>query len=66
MTSVRVLDLEGAMATSVAITADVLDTANRLALRSGQADQFDVQPWSPTTMETPRNRWISWSSLASG
>ncbi|MEU1437270.1 GlxA family transcriptional regulator [Streptomyces sp. NPDC005775] len=45
MTSVRVLDLEGAMATSVAITVDVLDTANRLALRSGRADQFDVQPW---------------------
>ncbi|GAA0246992.1 helix-turn-helix domain-containing protein [Saccharothrix mutabilis subsp. mutabilis] len=30
MTSVRVLALEGAMATSVAITFDVLDTANRV------------------------------------
>ena len=45
MTSVLVLDLEGALATSVAITVDVLDTANRVALASGRADQFRVQRW---------------------
>ncbi|NUT92935.1 MAG: helix-turn-helix domain-containing protein [Saccharothrix sp.] len=43
MTSVRVLALEGAMRSSVAITFDVLDTANRLRARtftltSGEAD----------------------------
>ena len=46
MTSVRLLDLEGALASSVAITLDVLDTANRLSHRSGHADLFEIHNWS--------------------
>lgn len=46
MTSVRLLDLPGAMASSTAITLDVLDTANRLSHRPGHVDLFDIHTWS--------------------
>lgn len=46
MTSVLVLDLDGAMATTVALTHDVLDTANRLSRRSGPDDGFEIRAWT--------------------
>lgn len=51
MTTVRLLDLQGALASSVAITFDVLDTANRLSNSSGTPDLFDIHSWSEAGQE---------------
>lgn len=56
MTDVLVLRLPGGMASSLAITLDALDTANRIATRGGRQAPFTVQ--SLTAADAARTRFI--------
>ena len=53
MTQVAVLALPGGMASSLAITLDVLETANRVSLGSGRAAPFQVRTVKPGPRAAP-------------